>query len=102
VISFLAAIIKWVGGAAIKFNPMPIEDRDWYRAEYREREAAKQRQARRKLWLVRATIGVLFVIVFALAAPLLGNVVTNMRCNRGFPLIIIQVGGGCPGGGVIM
>ena len=39
---------------------MPIEDREWYRAEYRERQAALRRQARRKLWFVRAAIGVLF------------------------------------------
>ena len=83
---------------------MPIEDRDWYRAEHREREAMLRRQARRKLWLVRATIGVLFAIVFALAAPLLGsNVATNMRCNRGgFSVIIFVIGGDCPGGGAVL
>ena len=80
---------------------MGIQDRDWYRVWHRElRQAELQRQARRKLWLVRATIGVLFAIVFALAVPLLGsNVATNMRCSRGrFPVAIFLIGEDCPGG----
>jgi hypothetical protein len=78
---------------------MGLEDREWYRAEFRAREAAQRRQARRKVWLRRATISVLLVIVCALATPLLGNVATNMRCNRGVAVITFQIGGGCPGGG---
>ena len=60
---------------------MPIEDREWYRAEYRERQAALRRQARRKLWFVRATIGVLFAIVFALAAPILNLTISPPTCD---------------------
>jgi hypothetical protein len=78
---------------------MPLQDRDWYRAEHRERQAKRPRQVRRKLWPVWATIGVLFATVFALAAPLLSSVATNMRCNRGgFSVIIFLIGGDCPGG----
>jgi hypothetical protein len=76
---------------------MPIDNRQWYRAEHRAMRQAERRQTRRKQWLYRAAIGLLFAGVIALAAPLLGNVAVNMACSRGgVPLIIIQVGGGCP------
>ena len=83
---------------------MLIEDREWYRAEYRERQAALRRQARRKLWFVRATIGVLFAIVFALAAQMLNvaNIATNMRCSSGgISVLFLHLGGGCPGGAAL-
>ena len=74
---------------------MPIDNRDWYRADHRARQQAERRRTHRTLWLTRAAIGGLFVIALGLAVPLLGNVVANMACSRGFSLTIIQTGG-CP------
>ena len=74
---------------------MPIDNRDWYRADHRPRHQAERRRTHRTLWLTRAAIGGLLVIALDLAVPLLGNVANNIACSRGFSLIIIQTGG-CP------
>ena len=85
------SLAKW----GTRTRTMPIDNRDWYRAEHRVRRQAERRRARRTLWLTRAAIGGLFLLALGLAAPLLGNVAANMACSRGFSLIIIQTGG-CP------
>ena len=85
------SLAKW----GTRTRTMPIDNRDWYRAEHGARRQAERRRARRTLWLTRAAIGGLFLLALGLAAPLLGNVAANMACSRGFSLIIIQTGG-CP------
>jgi hypothetical protein len=70
---------------------MPIDNRDWYRAEHRVRRQAERRRARRTLWLTRAAIGGLFLLALGLAAPLLGNVAANMACRR-LPVIALGFG----------
>jgi hypothetical protein len=71
---------------------MPIDNRDWYRADHRARHQAERRRIRRSRWFTRAVIGGLLLAAFGLAAPLFGNILANMACSRGFPLIIIQTG----------
>ena len=88
-------IIAGLARAATHIRRMPIDNRDWYRADYRARQQAERRLTHRTLWLTRAAIGGLFVIALGLAVPLRGNVGANMACSRGFSLIIIQTGG-CP------
>ena len=85
------SLAKW----GTRTRTMPIDNRDWYRAEHRARRQAEQRRALRTFWLTRAAIGGLFLLALGVAAPLLGNVAANMACSRGFSLIIIQTGG-CP------